>query len=231
MNAEMVLPAAPLSTAANPTLARSVYENLRMDILSGRWAPGRKLLMLDLKGHYGAGASPIREALNRLASEELVVHSDQRGFTVAQASASELQDLLVTRIGIESLAISQALSLRTSAWEEGMVLAFHRLSRTPRAIESSTFQENPEWESLHRAFHFSILAGCQSPLLLGFCERLYDRAYRFRQLAAAKAYKSRNELDEHRAIFDAVMAGQQKEAQALLASHYRRTASIFNAPA
>ncbi len=42
-------------------------------------------------------------------------------------------------------------------WEEGIVLAFHRLSRTPRSISESEYQTNPEWEARHRAFHRAIM--------------------------------------------------------------------------
>lgn len=214
---------------STPTLTRTTYDRLRADVLSGRWQPGRKLLMHELREHYQVGASPLREALNRLASEEWVVHSDQRGFSVAQATQAQLDDLVSTRISVESLALAQAFAHRTPAWEEKMVLAFHRLSRTPRSVGADDYEENPEWERLHRAFHVSLLEGCGSPLLLGFCEQLYDQAYRYRQLAARRAYKRRNELDEHRAIFDAVMGAHLDEAQRLMAEHYRRTASIFAA--
>jgi DNA-binding GntR family transcriptional regulator len=216
---------------STPTLARTTYDRLRADVLSGRWQPGRKLLMHELREHYQVGASPLREALNRLASEEWVVHSDQRGFSVAQATQTQLDDLVSTRIAVESLALAQAFANRSPAWEEKMVLAFHRLSRTPRSVGADDYEENPEWERLHRAFHVALLEGCGSPLLLGFCEQLYDQAYRYRQLAARKAYKRRNELDEHRAIFDAVMNAQLEEAQRLIAEHYRRTAGIFAAGA
>ena len=210
-----------------PTLARAIYERLRADVLSGHWRPGRKLLMHELRAHYGVGASPLREALNRLASEEWVVHNDQRGFTVAGATPERLQDLVRTRIAVETLALAQALAQRDAAWEEKLVLAFHRLSRAPRSKQPDTFEENPEWERLHRAFHFALLEGCRSELLLGFCQQLYDQAYRYRQLAARKAYKKRNELEEHRKLFEAVMAGRLEEASALLAAHYRRTAGIL----
>ncbi|QPN33004.1 FCD domain-containing protein [Diaphorobacter sp. JS3051] len=200
---------------------------MRSDLLSGVWAPGRKLLMHELRERYQVGASPLREALNRLASEEWVVHNDQRGFCVAQVSAEGLRDLVRTRIAMESLALEQAFALRTSVWEEALVLAFHRLSRTPRSVQRDSFEENPEWERHHRAFHFAVLKGCESPLLLGFCEQLYDQAYRYRQLAARKAYKQRNELDEHRVMFDAVMDNRLSDAQRLLAMHYERTASIY----
>ncbi|MBN9408253.1 MAG: FCD domain-containing protein [Burkholderiales bacterium] len=216
---------------ANPTLARATYDRLRADVISGQWEPGRKLLMHELRDRYQVGASPLREALNRLASEEWVVHNDQRGFSVAQATAEALDDLVVTRISIESLALAQAMAARAPEWEEQLVLAFHRLSRTPRSVQPDSFEENPEWERLHRAYHFALLQGCRSPLLLGFCEQLYDQAYRYRQLAAKKAYKRRNELDEHRALFDAVMGGQLEEAQRLMAEHYRRTAGFVETPA
>jgi DNA-binding GntR family transcriptional regulator len=165
--------------------------------------------------------------LNRLASEQWVVHNDQRGFSVAQASQAQLEDLVATRINIESLALAQAFANRSAAWEEKLVLTFHRLTRTPRSITVENYEENPTWERLHRAFHLALLEGCGSPLLLGFCEQLYDHAYRYRQLAVRKSYKHRNELDEHRAIFDAVMENRLEEAQRLLAEHYRRTASIY----
>ena len=210
-----------------PTLARTTYDLLKADVLAGRWAPGRKLPMHELRERYQVGASPLREALNRLASEEWVVHNDQRGFCVAQASQAQLDDLVSTRIAVESLALTQACERRTPQWEEQLVLAFHRLSRAQRSAQANTYLENPEWERAHRAFHMALLEGCGSALLLGFCQQLYDLAYRYRQLAARKAYQRRNELDEHRAIFEATLAGRSDEAHRLIAEHYRRTADIF----
>lgn len=215
-------------TEVASTLIRATYDRLRHDVLSGRWAPGRKLRMHELRDHYQVGASPLREALNRLASESWVVHNEQRGFSVAEASDERLKDLVATRIAVESLTMERAFANRTPAWEEKLVLAFHRLSRAPRSNQPDTFDENREWEQLHRAFHLTLLEGCGSPLLLGFCEQMYDQAYRYRQLAARKAYKQRNELDEHRAIFDAVLGTRLEDAKRLIAEHYRRTAGIFS---
>jgi DNA-binding GntR family transcriptional regulator len=209
------------------SLSRQVHERLRADLLSGFWQPGKKLLMHQLRERYQLGASPLREALNRLATEGLVVHNDQRGFVVAQASAAQLRDLVRTRISLESLALEQALANRTPEWEESLVLAFHRLSRAPRSVQPDSYEENQQWEQLHRAFHFALLQACDSPLMLGFCEQLYDQAYRYRQLAAYKAYKRRDELSEHRAIFDAVLAGRLEEARLLMAAHYEHTALYF----
>jgi DNA-binding GntR family transcriptional regulator len=216
--------------AAAPSLTRQVYERLRADLLSGQWQPGCKLLMHQLRERYASGASPLREALSRLVTEGLVVHNEQRGFAAAGVSRGELQDIVRNRIALESMALAQGLERRTPVWEESLVLAFHRLSRMPRSAQADSYEENPQWEQLHRAFHQALLAACASPLLLGFCEQLYDRAYRYRQLAARKAYKRRNELDEHRAIFEAVLGGDLAAAQALLAGHYQSTAALSALP-
>ena len=211
------------------SLTRLAYERLRRDVLDGRLQPGRKLLMHELRQRYASGASPLREALSRLATEGLVVHNEQRGFAVADASAGQLRDLVRTRIAIESIALGQAFANPAADWEENLVLAFHRLSRAARSLHEDRYEENPQWERLHRAFHFALLQGCGSDLLLRFCEQLYDQAYRYRQLAALSAHKQRGELDEHRAIFDAVMARRLEEAQQLLSEHYERTERLFSA--
>lgn len=208
------------------SLTRLAYERLRDDLLHGHWPPGKKLLMHELRVRYQVGASPLREALNRLATEGLVVHSDQRGFSAALVSAQRLRDLVRTRIEIESLALRQAFQRRSSQWEEALVLAFHRLSRTPRSTQTDSYQENPEWERLHRAFHMAILGNCGSPLLLGFCEQLYDQAYRYRQLAATHAYPRRQERAEHQAMLDAIVGNDLEQTLALLTAHYERTAQF-----
>lgn len=211
------------------TLTRSAYDRLRSDVLAGAWPPGTKLVLQQLRERYGLGASPLREALNRLASEGWVVHNEQRGFAVAEASEERLRDLVRTRIHIESLALEQAMTRRSERWEEALVLAWHRLSRTPRSLTADHFEENPEWERLHREFHQTLLSGCESPLLLDICEQLYDQAYRYRQLAARHAHRRRNEKDEHQAMFAAVTAGDLEQAKALLAAHYERTAGFLGA--
>ena len=209
------------------TLIASAYERLRADVLSGRLAPGQKLGIESLRGQYDTGATPVREALNRLAAEGWVLHLEQRGFAVAPVSEDALRELAQTRIWVETLALRKSMELKQPAWEERVVVALHRLSKTTRSLSTTRYNENPEWEKLHRAFHITLVGNCGSRWLIGFCEQLYDQAYRYRQLAVKRAYKSRNELGEHRAVVDAIVAGDQDSACAALEAHYTRTTRII----
>ena len=215
---------APESVAS---LTLSTYERLRADVLSGTWTPGLKLGIESLREHYGTGATPIREALNRLAAEGWVQHMDQRGFVVTPVSEEALRELAKTRVWVETLALTQAMQASTPEWEEKVVLALHRLSKTPRSLSQENYLENPAWEKLHREFHLALLSSCGSRWLLGFCEQLYDQAYRYRQLAMKTAYKRRDESDEHKQVVDAVVAGNVAAACAALTHHYEKTAQII----
>ena len=207
------------------TLAGTVYERLRSDILSGELEPDYRLRMEFLSKRYRTGQIPIREALNRLTAEGLVERWEQRGFIVSPTSAQDLTELTRTRCWLEGIALRESMASHTREWEEGVVLAFHRLSRLPRSMSRSTYRVNPEWERLHRDFHRSLLAGCNSKWLLSFCLQLADHSYRYRQIAFRKAFPRRSATEDgHRAIMEATLIGNAEKAVRLLQEHLQFTA-------
>ena len=211
------------SSGAPGTLASTVYDRLRDDIMCGELAPGEKLRVEFLRARYGAGTSPIREALNRLSSDGFVVQEDQKGFRVAPVSRDELIDLIKTRCWIEGVALRESATHGDQAWEESIVLAFHRLSRVPKTDDPEIVALNPQWDDLHRTFHMTLLMACGSQLLLDFCQQLADRANRYRRLAVIVSYPERNELEEHRDLMEAMLARDADKAISLLDAHYQRT--------
>ncbi|MDE1184742.1 GntR family transcriptional regulator [Paraburkholderia sp.] len=216
--------------AAGPsaaTLATTLYDRIRADLLDGLLEPGRKLQIEFLCDHYQAGQTPVREALNRLTSDGLVERRDQRGFAVAGISADDLREITKTRCWLEEVALREAFSARSAEWEEQVVLAYHRLSKVPRSLSETEYKENPEWERLHRAFHRTLIGGCQSRWLINFCEQLADQLYRYRQLSVRRVYPKRHEREEHQAMLNAVTSGDVAEAIRLVTSHYQKTADII----
>jgi DNA-binding GntR family transcriptional regulator len=214
------------------TRATDLYERLRADLLGGVLEPGSKLAIEALAECYGAGATPLREALNRLVADGLVQQRDQRGFAVAAISADDLAEITRTRCWLEEIALRESIAAHTTAWEEGLVLAHHRLARTPRSLAEDRFDDNPEWEPLHRAFHRALIAGCGSRWLLSFCEQLADQHHRHRRLSAPRAFLKRGVKGEHQRLMEAALEGRADDAVALLREHFQRTAQIIrNDPA
>lgn len=207
-----------------PTHASSVHERLRTDILAGRVPPGR-LTIRALSERYGVGQTPLREALNRLAADGLLLAEDQRGFAVPGISAAELAELTHTRCWLEERALRESIAAATEEWEEALLLAGHRLSRTPRGLEDGVL--NPAWEERHREFHERLIGNCGSRWLVGFCRQLTDRHQRYRHLAAGRSLAQRDVDTEHRAILNAALRRDADAAVELLLAHYRRTASVI----
>ena len=217
-------------TAPSPapsTQASHVYDLLREDLLSGQLAPSRKLQMRFLMETYQTGQTPLREALNRLTADGLVEVREQRGFYVKDISRAELAELTKTRCWVEGLALRESMAASTPQWEEQLVLAQHRLSRVPRSLSTTTFENNPEWEKLHRIYHHTLIGNCGSQSLIAFCGQLADQLYRYRRLSISKAFPSRHVGDEHAAIVEAVLSGDADVAVQRLTAHYQRTADVI----
>lgn len=217
------------TTESPATLATSIYERLKIDILETRLEPGRKLQLRFLTEHYDAGQTPLREALNRLTSEDLVIGKEQRGFFVKPVSLEELGELTKTRCWVEGLALRESMANATPAWEESLLVAHHRLERTPRSLDPERFENNPEWERLHRVFHALLIGHCGSRPLIGFCEQLADRLQRYRYLSSRKAFRVRNVAQEHADLLKAVMDRDTAGAVQLLEKHYAQTAEVIRA--
>ncbi|MBC7729091.1 MAG: GntR family transcriptional regulator [Microbacteriaceae bacterium] len=209
------------------TRATSLYDQLRTDLLDGSLVPGSKLAIEALSGRYASSQTPLREALNRLVADGLVQRREQRGFVVADISAHDLAEITKTRGWLEAIALRESIAAHGAVWEETLVLAHHRLAKTPRSLDEQRFIDNPEWEPLHRAFHRALISGCGSRWLLGFCEQLADQHHRYRRLSAPRAFAKRGVAGEHQRLLAAALAGQADEAVALLRAHFERTAQVI----
>ncbi len=213
-----------------PTSAESltsmVYQKIMADIVGRRLKPGRKLLLQSLREDYGVGNSPIREALNRLAGQGLVVGKDQQGFRVAPASAEELLEIVKTRCWLEEIGLRESIRHGDEQWEERVLLANHRLTRTPRPKGKSLLEDRLKWEKRHREFHLTLLSACGSSILVDYCSDLQERTFRYRNLSSVRAYRNGLAVDEHRGICDAVLERDADRAVELLTAHYRATGEI-----
>ncbi|UCI07845.1 GntR family transcriptional regulator [Mesorhizobium sp. B1-1-8] len=211
---------------AKSTLASTVYQQLRDDLLRGVLETESKLRVEWVVSRYGAGASPVREALNRLASEGLLGRHDQRGFFLMPVSAEELEELTRTRCWLEERALRESIEHRTAEWEEQLVLALHRLARAQRRPTDDPSSHNPDWKTLHRFFHRALISGCRSRWLVGFCEQLSDQASRYRLMSQHGPGNERDDLAEHRLIAERTLDGDADGAVEALLSHYRLTAAM-----
>jgi GntR family transcriptional regulator, carbon starvation induced regulator len=206
------------------TLSDTAYQLLRSAIICGSIAAGRKLRIDELSKRFSIGASPMREALARLASEGLVITEGQRGHWVAPITLDEFRDITNVRAQLECEALALSMKNGNLDWEGEVVAAFHRVSRRhPQPDKNPNFET--VWAQENRRFHSTLASRADSKWLVRFTSQIYDQSERYRWSASAVVPAQSDIVDaQHRAIYEAVLAHDTKAACEALDYHIRSAA-------
>jgi GntR family carbon starvation induced transcriptional regulator len=214
----------PETTNSPPTLAESAFARLREDILRAKFRPGEKMRVDRLRDEYGLGATPLREALSRLSSLDLVVAEGQRGFRVAPVSIENLLDITRTRAWVEAAALRAAIANGDRHWEAQVVAAAHRLKSCPK---SDGEKLSDDWYRENREFHDALAGACSSRQTNAFRAQLYDLGDRYRRLSVRGGLGGRDFDAEHQRIMDAALARDADAAVTLTVEHFIETSRVI----
>lgn len=205
---------------ARGTGAAFAYDTLRREILSLELEPGQDLDEARLVARLGLSRTPVREALIRLAADELVVLLPNRGAKVATL------DLADTPRYIEALDLAQRAVNRFAALRrttEDMA----RIEAAREAFEDSVpGGEAMEMTERNRDFHAAVAEAAHNRYLAGHYLRLIDQGMRLLRIPfaydpagdGADAHIAKIVAD-HRAIAAAIAARDADRADALGHAH------------
>ena len=200
-------------------VAEVVLKRIRGDIIAGVLPPGKKLKLEQLRSHYGASVSTLREILSRLASEYLVVAEGQRGFEVASATADNLREVADLRLLLESHALRLSLDAGDLDWEGRVVAAHHKLSVVEAQLLSGDMERTVQWVRYDFAFHNALLSACGSQTLLALHASVFDRFIRYHLLAAS--FRGAAVAEDHRALFELAMQRDVDRCVGKLTGHIK----------
>lgn len=223
----------------------TAFDLLRRDILNGTHLPGTPLRVAALSKRYGVSATPLREALSRLAEKQLVVASANRGWRVAPVSTAEFEDLQRARLTVETGLLLDAIEHGDLDWESGIVAAHYRLGQVARPVGADdTLPNRKAWLEAHDAFHMALLSAARSNWLRGFyaqtAEQLqrHHQALLFHTKAGVGAGARRSDevegylrialsVDRHTDLMRIVLDRDRAAAQAALHEHIEISLGIY----
>lgn len=204
------------------TETQRAYQLIQGDIVAGELPPGQKLKIVDLRSRYDIGASPLREALSRLSSEHLIRAEGRRGFSVAEMSVEDAEDVGRVRLHLELECLRDSVARGGEDWEANVVAAYHKLSRA-EALPKMDPRRATKIEQCNAGFHAALVSACSSPLLLGLREQVFACHERYRNLSRSLPSTARNTASEHKAIFEAALAYDTEALIRLSREHISRT--------
>lgn len=217
-----------VQTALGKTQSQIAYEVLRRDIIAGTRPANERLRIEKLSQLYGVGATPLREALQRLSADGLVLSTGNRGFSVAALDIAEFTDLNIARTALELEAVRLSISKGDEQWEASLVAAGYLLDKQDKALKQANADNLDQWDLANAAFHLATVSACGSRWLLRIRQQLHDQFERYRRVSIDLKSDERDLALEHKAILEAVLARDAQNACALIEAHFETTTRILS---
>lgn len=197
-------------------LREIVYEELKMQILTGEIKPGTRMMEVELAEDLGVSRTPVREAIRKLEKERLVTIEPRKGAYASEISMKDMEDILVVRQTIEGLAAGIAANKISD--EQKSVLK-DTMESFNKAVEENNFDE---MISNDTKFHHLIVDACDNVVLKSMVEQLQELVLRFRYLYFSDFKRAEMMPVEHREIYTAIDEGNEDEAKNAAFVHIER---------
>ncbi|MCC6223115.1 MAG: GntR family transcriptional regulator [Thermoleophilia bacterium] len=204
-------------------LSEQVYQVLKSDIINEKVPPGERIVIDELARQMGVSATPIREALARLAAEQLVSAEPYVGYTIQpKPSQEEVAQLFVVREAIEGCAARLAAKWISDAEISRLETINERI--ISRTYGADAYADYAAFVVDNQEFHEALVrASGNAPLLRAFRGMNYDaltaRATRGRGIPDV-----RDNYEEHIAIIAALRGRDPGQVERAVRAHIRRGA-------
>jgi DNA-binding GntR family transcriptional regulator len=201
---------------AEPITARSqseeAYARILERILRLEMAPGSVVNEARLREELGIGRTPIREALQRLARENLVRSIPHRGTFVTDVNITDLARITEVRVVLESHASRLAAEKLASVDREALTQLLEKLRR-------DHITDQRDLMELDQRVHRAIYRAARNPFLESTLERYFNLSLRLWYLVLDREVRLREAVDEHVELLRAILGGDGELAETIMRRH------------
>ncbi|WP_171101429.1 GntR family transcriptional regulator [Ruegeria sp. HKCCD7255] len=192
-----------------------VYEELKSQILFGDIVPGQAITIQGLTESLGAGMTPVREAIRRLISDGALIFKGNRRVSVPELDDSAVEQIIFARISIES-EISRRAAVQIPKVE------IDRLEEIDQQLDAAiTAGDVSSYLRLNHAFHESLYAAAEAPILADLAGRLWLRFGPSMRVVCGR-FGTQSLPDRHKEILTALRARDVEAAAKATADDIRQ---------
>lgn len=203
---------------AENTLGNHITETLRNAIVRGEIAPGSKLSEPKLSAQYNVSRGPLREAIRRLESINLVKHVPREGVRVITLDLPQVIEIYHVREALEGKAA--ALAARNMTVKQVDHLR-HLLELAENHMKSSGGEYIQAETDID--FHYQVIQGSQNAVLVRtLCEDLYYLLRMYRYQSSLQPARSKQAFNEHQHLVYAIEQRDEDLAEMVMRRHIVR---------
>lgn len=192
-------------------MPKSVYEELRDDIVAGRFQPGFPLVEATIAEHYGVSRTPVREALLQLLRDG-IVERHGRGISVATRTPEEILEIYEVRILLEGAVARWAATRRTE-------LDLARLQRSHEDMLGLNPNDSLLKAKANATFHEHLWSASHNATLIEMLQRIIVHLSRFPETTLAYPGRWDAVLKEHTELLKAIRERRPDEADEIATCH------------
>ncbi len=193
-----------------------VFENLREAILEGNLKPGQRLMEVQLAEQLGVSRTPVREAIRKLELEGLVVMLPRKGAYVADVSLKDVIDVLEIRASLEGLAAYLAADRISDEDIKKLETIMQDFNQGKDEFDVDTLLKKDV------EFHECIFKATNNSRLHQLINSLWEQVYRFRVTYISDYDSTKNIINEHQLILDAIKKRDSKLAKKYAQEHIEK---------
>jgi DNA-binding GntR family transcriptional regulator len=194
-------------------ISERAYAELRERIVTLHLAPGTVLREDDLMRELGIGRTPLREAIKRLALENLVAVQPRSGTYVTSVDASDIVHISEVRAELEAQAAELAARRMDVATRERALQLLERVRSLERAADADALM------ALDEAIHRVAWEGSQNPYLLETLERYYALSLRVWYVVLDRVPGLGAAVFDHSRMLEAILDRDPSAARELMHDH------------
>jgi DNA-binding GntR family transcriptional regulator len=198
----------------NQTNAEQAYQEIKKRIIKTELAPGAVINESDLMNDLGFGRTPVREALKRLQTDDLVVVKPRRGIFVSELAITDLSQIFEVRVELEALAMRLACQRISEA-------ELNQLESLANQYANMDTSVKEEMIDLDGKFHALIRESTKNRFLISNLEYYYNLSLRIWYLALPQAAAEEIDVQAHCDIYQAIAAGDEDLAVERIIKHIR----------
>lgn len=208
--------------AVSPSpLRHSAYEAIKAMIITGQLTPGRRVTELELTEQLQVSRTPVREALNRLQRDGLVIERPRTGFAVVQFDETMLREVFDLRAELDAYATRLAVERITP--DELLELVVLLDSCDDLARNDPTPHGRMAEMELGMDLHRMIARLSGNAMLADVLEGLLVKCQVFVWMELTQLDEFRTAREDHRAIVEAIAAGDAEKACAESRRHIQQS--------
>lgn len=210
---DMVAPSPIPDSSGRAPGGAEIADWIRDRIRRGRFVPGQRLVEVDITRQTGGSRSKVREALQRLEGEGLVVIEEFRGASVRSASLEEVRQIYRARVALEGISAADFVRNATSDHRE-------RLESLQDELERCVTENAPErFGRLNTEWHELLIEGSGNAVIADVLRRLNVPIHRLLFESFYNADRLKVALADHRDIIAAIRANDADGAEAAMRRH------------